>query len=139
MILLSVLKTLHFLALMFGSAASLGNIYLMLAKGPHDLAAPGFTNMLRKLYRLSALGAIGLFWITGVALFLWEYGFQSPGTAFTLKILLVILLSAIVVFVNLMAPSWARRGGPPDYLSAVHWIAALLLIANVVLAGFAFG
>ncbi len=95
--------------------------------------------MLRKLYRLTALGAIGLFWVTGITLFLWVYGFQSPGTAFTFKILLVILLSAIVVFVNLMATSWARRGGPPDCLPAIHWIAALLLIAIVVLAGFAFG
>ncbi len=63
MILLSLLKTLHFLARLFGSAASLGNIYLTLAKGPHDplqnLASPTCFASFTGLPRLARSGFSG--------------------------------------------------------------------------------
>ena len=37
---IEILKITHFLALMFGAAASLGNLYIMMAKGPHDCPRP---------------------------------------------------------------------------------------------------
>jgi len=33
-----LLKSIH----MLGEAASFGNLYIMMAKGPHDLPVPGF-------------------------------------------------------------------------------------------------
>lgn len=135
----ATLKLFHFLALVFGAAASLGNVYLMLSKGPHDLDAPGFTNMLRKLYRTTALGAILLFWASGIPMYLWLHGFEAPGKVATLKLLSVLVLTGIVLFVNIMAPGWTRRGGPPDYLSSIHWLAAGLLLLAVVCAPYAFG
>jgi uncharacterized membrane protein len=137
------LKALHFLALMFGAAASLGNLYLGLAKGPHDLAAPGYTNMLRKLYRLTALGAILVFWATGV-LMLIANGFDGIALAlgngvFQLKLVFVVVLTGIVLFLNLMAPGWARSGGPPSHVPKLHWIGAACLLLAVIFAAFAFG
>ncbi|MCB1427867.1 MAG: hypothetical protein KDJ66_01920 [Nitratireductor sp.] len=129
----TTLKMLHLLALAFGSVSSLGNVYLMLSKGPHDLDAPGFTNMLRKLYRLTALGAIVTLWVTGLLMKFMRYGWV-PGLAFHAKIALALLLLAIIVFVNLMAPGWARRGGPPAWVANVHVIAAASFLATVILA-----
>ncbi|MEZ5800041.1 MAG: hypothetical protein R3D29_05705 [Nitratireductor sp.] len=134
----TTLKALHLLALAFGSVSSLGNVYLMLSKGPHDLDAPGFTNMLRKLYRLTALGAIVTLWVTGLLMTLMRYGWV-PGPAFHAKLALALLLLAIIVFVNLMAPSWARRGGPPSWLANIHVVAAASFLATIVLATVAFG
>ena len=134
-----ILKSLHFLALVFGAAASLGNIYLALSTGPHDLAAPGFTNMLRKLYRLTALGAIVTLWVTGLILMAWRHGIWIDGFAFNAKIALAALLTAIILFLNAMAPRWARSGGPPSYVPVLHWLGAALLLSIVLLAAIAFG
>ncbi|MGI9353131.1 MAG: hypothetical protein ACR2O3_16350 [Rhizobiaceae bacterium] len=134
-----LLKILHLLALVFGGAASLGNIYLLLSAGPHDLAAPGFTNQLRKLYRLTALVAIGVFWLTGVLMVLVPPGFWVSSIAFNAKIMLVILLSISVLFINFMAPRWGRTGGPPAYLKFLHWMNAALMLLAVVFAVAAFG
>ena len=112
-----VLKILHLLALVFGSIASLGNIYLGFAKGPHDLAAPDYTNMLRKLYRRTGLGAIVVLWVTGLLMMIGKYGVWVPGFAFNAKITFALILTAIVLFTNLMA---ARLGTQrwPAFLSA---------------------
>ncbi|MEZ5871845.1 MAG: hypothetical protein R3D32_08355 [Nitratireductor sp.] len=133
-----VLKMLHLLALAFGSVSSLGNVYLMLSKGPHDLDAPGFTNMLRKLYRVTALGAIVTLWVTGLLMTVMHHGWV-PGFAFHAKIGLALLLLAIILFVNFMASSWARRGGPPTWLANVHVIAAASFLTTVILAVLVFG
>ena len=133
-----VLKSLHFLALVFGAAASLGNIYLALSAGPHDLAAPGFTNTLRKFYRLTALGAITVLWATGLLLMVWRYGLWVEGIAFNAKIMLAVVLTAIIFFLNLMAPGWARSGGPPSYVPVLHWVGSFCLIGIVVFAVAAF-
>lgn len=134
----TVLKIAHLLALVFGSAASLGNIYLALSQGPHELAAPAYTNMLRKLYRLTALGAIAVFWATGILMVFIRYGVWIDGYAFNVKIALVALLSAIIIYLNVMAPIWARRGGPPRYVPALHYSGTFLLLLSVIFAGFAF-
>ena len=128
------LKVLHLLALMFGSLAVLGNIYLAFSKGPHDLAAPDFTNKLRKMFRHSGLLAIILFWATGLALFITQYGGKISNPAFHAKLSFVILLTAIVLFTNYMAPKWAKRGGPPSYIPKLSWVSAIALIVSVVLA-----
>ena len=135
---MTLIKIIHLLALMFGSVASLGNIYILLAKGPHDLDAPGYTNMLRKLYRFTALGAIIALWASGLIL-LFGHGGWVSGTAFHIKLLFVVILTLIVLFLNFMAPGWARRGGPPSYVPALHWIGASCLLLTVIFAGLAFG
>lgn len=134
----SLIKAIHLLALVFGSVAALGNIYLGLAKGPHDLAAPGFTNTLRKAYRYTSLVAIIALWASGIVLLI-GYGGWVPGFAFTLKLALAIVMTAIIFFMNLMAPSWARNGGPPSYVPVLSWINAISLLLIVTLAALAFG
>lgn len=131
---LITLKALHLLALMFGSASALGNLYLGFASGPHDLAAPAYTNTLRKIFRSTGLIAIILLWISGLVLFVAQYGGRVDGIAFHLKIAFVLLLSAYIFFINIMAPKWAKRGGPPSYIPALSWISAIALIVIVVLA-----
>ena len=136
---IAAIKALHLLALAFGAAASLGNIYLMLARGPHDLPDPGRMGALRKLYRQTALAAIGLLWLTGLILLVWNHGGWVAGFSFSAKLALVVLLTAIVAFLNVMAPGWARRGGPPAWVASLHIVGATSLLAIVVLAAFAFG
>jgi hypothetical protein len=128
---------LHLLALVFGSAASLGNIYILLASGPHDLPAPGFVGALRKWYRLTALGAIVTLWLTGVILIAMQPGL-AQSTAFNLKLFFASLLLAIIGFLNFMAPRWSRRGGPPSYVSSLHMAGAASLFLAVILAVAAF-
>ena len=133
----AILKAIHLLALAFGAAASLGNIYLLLARGPHDLPAPALANALRKWYRLTALGAIVALWITGVPLTVMRYGWGS-GFAFEAKLAMATLLLALIGFLNWMSPGWARRGGPPSYVPALHRVGAAALLLAIVFAVFAF-
>ena len=133
----ATLKLLHLLALVFGSAASLGNIYVNLAQGPHDLPSPALVNALRKWYRLTALAAIAVLWVTGILLTLVRFGW-ADSFAFNAKLFCAAGLLATIGFVNFMAPRWARRGGPPGYLPGLHISGAALLIASVVFAVIAF-
>jgi uncharacterized membrane protein len=134
----AIVKTVHLLALTFGAVASLGNVYILLARGPHDLPAPGFINSLRKWYRLTALAAILVLWASGLMMIVLGSGWAG-GTAFHLKLAFAVALLAIIAFVNLMAASWTKRGGPPSWLPGLHVAGALLLLGTVTLAGFAFG
>lgn len=133
-----LLKMLHLLALVFGAVASLGNIYILLARGPHDLPAPGLINGLRKWYRLTALGAILVLWLTGVALTVLRYGWVE-GFSFNAKLFLAAGLLGIIGFLNFMAPRWAARGGPPAYVTSLHFIGAAMLLLAVIFAVAAFG
>lgn len=133
------LKMLHLLALVFGSLASLGNIYLGFANGPHDLDAPAYTNRLRKMYRITGLIAIITLWITGLALLLGKYGVWVPGFAFSAKIAFAVLITVYLLFVNLMSSGWAKAGGPPSYMPMLTWISFLALVFTVVFAVAAFG
>lgn len=136
---LTLVKMLHLLALVFGSLAALGGLYLGFAAGPHDLPSPGYTNTLRKFYRLTGLAALAVLWASGLVLLIGGYGLALPGFAFTAKIGFVILLTAISLYINLMAPGWARRGGPPAHLPALQWVSAASLILAVAFAVAAFG
>lgn len=135
----ALLKILHVLALVFGSVASLGQIYLLLSAGPHDLAAPGFTTTLRKFYKFTGVSAVTVLWVTGLLLLFGRYGLWIDGFAFNAKIALVVLLSLSILFINVMTPGWVRKGGPPSYLKTLHWFNAVLLLAIVVFAVVAFG
>ena len=134
----AILKALHFLALAFGSVSALGNIYIAMAKGPHDLAAPDFTNTLRKAYRYTSLFAIIVLWATGLLMMFGRYGVWIPGFAFNAKIAFALVLTAIILFMNLLAPKWARSGGPPSYVPVLSWINVVCLLLVIVLAAFAF-
>jgi uncharacterized membrane protein len=133
----STIKAIHLLALVRGAGASMGNIFLLLARGPHDLPSPELTNALRKLYRLSALVAIVTLWVTGLLLSLSGDGLMS-GYTFAMKLAFATALLAIVLYLNLMAASWARRGGPPAYVPSLHVAGAACLMGAVVFAAYAF-
>ena len=123
---IAILKFLHLLGLMLGATASLGNLYTMLSKGPHDLPTPGQFNQMRKLFRLTALIAIGLLWASGILLMLIGYGLWPGGFAFNAKITLVILLTLIILLFNILAPGWARSGGPPSWAEPMQICAAVI-------------
>lgn len=134
---IATLKAIHLLALVLGSAASLGNVFLLLAKGPADLPAPGLVAGLRQWYRLSALVAILTLWVTGLLLAVIQYGWPT-GLAFNAKLLFATLLLAIILFLNFMALTWARSGGPPSYVPALHITGAICLVFAVGFAVYAF-
>ena len=133
----AALKIVHLLALAFGAVASLGNLYILLAKGPHDLPAPGFLAALRNWYRLTALGAIAILWITGILLTVLRYGWVT-GFAFNAKLFFAAALLALIGFLNFMASGWARRGGPPSYVTWLHIAGAFSFLASIVFAVAAF-
>jgi cytochrome bd-type quinol oxidase subunit 2 len=133
----ATVKAIHLLALVLGAGASLGNIYLILARGPHDLPAPELTKALRKWYRLSALVAILTLWITGLLLALSGDGWIASN-AFNAKLVFATLLLAIIVFLNVMAGQWARRGGPPGWVQWLHLAGTSSLLGAVIFAAYAF-
>jgi uncharacterized membrane protein len=135
-----VIKIVHLLALMFGAAASFGNLYIMMAKGPHDLPAPEFANQLRTLFRLTALAAILIIWISGILLMLINHGFWVQSFAFDAKMTFATILLLIILFLNLMAMrSNKGSGGPASYVPALHTIGAISLIMTMVFAVISFG
>ena len=135
---IAIIKFLHLFGLMFGATASLGSLYIMLSKGPHDLPTPGQFNQMRKLFRLTALLAIALLWASGLLLMFIKYGLWPGGFAFTAKIALVAVLTVIIVLTNFLAPGWARRGGPPGWANYMQIAAAFILVLIVALAAIAF-
>ena len=137
---IEILKILHLLALMFGAAASFGNLYIMMAKGPHDLPAPGFVNQLRFLFRLTALGAILVIWASGVLLMFAKYGWWVNSFAFDAKIVFATIVLLIILFLNLLAmraPKSPR--GPPSWVPVLHMIGAASLVMAVIFAVIALG
>lgn len=135
-----LLKLIHMLALMFGTAASFGNLYIMMAKGPHDLPAPGFVNQLRFLFRITALVAILTLWASGVMLMFVKYGWWVDLFSFDAKIVFASIVLLIVLFLNVLAMRAPRGpGGPPSYVPVLHLIGAACLISAVVFAVFSFG
>jgi hypothetical protein len=135
-----LIKIIHLLALMFGAAASIGNLYMMMAKGPYDLPAPEFTNQLRTLFRFTALGAIIVIWISGILLMLINYGWWVQSFAFDVKITFATIVLFIIIFLNLMAMrSTKSSGGPPSYIPVLHTIGAASLVLTVIFAVISFG
>lgn len=55
---IETLKILHFMALMFGAAASFGNFYIMKASGRDDMPPSALTLRLRNIFRFTGLAAI---------------------------------------------------------------------------------
>ncbi len=134
------IKIIHLLALMFGAAASFGNLYILMARGPHDLPSPGFTNQLRYLFRLTALAAIAIIWASGLLLMLIKYGWWIQSFAFDVKITFATVVLLIIAFLNLMAMRTPKNlGSPPSYVPVLHMIAAAGLVMTVVFAVIAFG
>ncbi len=134
------LKIIHLLALVIGAAAGFGNLYILMAKGPHDLPAPGFVNQLRLLFRLSALGAIIVLWASGLLLMFGKYGWWVSSFSFHAKIVFAASLTLIIVFLNLLAIRAPKgAGGPPSYVPVLHVIAATCLVLVVIFAVVAFG
>jgi|GEM_PF-2589417 len=137
---IELIKIIHLLALMFGAAASFGNLYIMMAKGPHDLPAPEFANQLRTLFRFTALGAILVIWISGILLMLISYGWWVQSFAFDVKITFATIVLLIIIFLNLLAMRASKSaGGPPSYIPALHTIGAASLVLAVIFAVISFG
>ncbi len=135
-----ILKTIHLLALMFGAAASFGNLYMLMARGPHDLPSPEFTNQLRYLFRLTALGAIAIIWASGLLLMLIRYGWWIQSFAFDVKITFATVVLLIIAFLNLIAMRTPKGpGGPPSYVPVLHMVGAASLVMTVVFAVITFG
>jgi hypothetical protein len=134
------LKIIHLLALLFGAAASFGNLYILMAKGPHDLPAPGFVNQLRFLFRITALGAIVTLWASGILLMFAKYGWWVDSFSFDAKIVFATILLLIILFLNLLAMRAPKGpGGPPSYVPVLHMIGAACLVMAVAFAVAAFG
>ncbi len=135
-----LLKLFHIFALMLGAAASFGNLYIMMAQGPHDLPSPGFTNQLRALFRVSALVAILVFWASGLLMMFTKYGWWVNSFSFDAKIVFAALLLLIILFLNLLALRAPKNsGGPPSYVPALHVIGSVSLVLAAMFAVLAFG
>jgi len=135
-----LLKIIHIGALMFGSVASLGNLYMMFAKGSPDLPPPPLANKLRNLFRVTGLIAILALWVTGPMLMVIKYGPWVDGSAFSAKIGFATLLLIIISYLNLLAwRSKAPDQGPPSYVPKLHVIAVIALFSAMVSATIAFG
>ena len=106
------LKIIHFLALMLGGAASVGNIALSVQAGRIGGSPPPLLLMMRGALGKVGLTGITLLWITGGLMAAERYGGEALGTAYTIK-----LIAAAGVFVAVVANVTlgirAAKGNPP--------------------------
>jgi hypothetical protein len=122
-----------------GVGASLGNFIIgsLLAANPGD--APAFNRMRLVLARVGQV-AIAILWLTGIILIWSKWG--GPANVpqlFWFKFILVIALTALVVFMDLTFKA-VRSGNTAlaSRLPVLGMIGAALLILIVVIAVFAF-
>lgn len=109
------LKTIHYLALLLGGAATVAPMIVQraVAMAGSDGSPPAVKLSLRA-FGLSGLVAIVLLWLSGLMMLSHGYDGAGFGTWFTIKLIAAtaILLSATTL--NILAARNARSGAPPN-------------------------
>lgn len=110
------LKFLHILGLMLGAAAGFGAMVVArrarAAGSPSpDLAA------LRPVFSKLALAGIALLWLSGLGLWLFRYDLVNLGPAYSLKMVVSLVLLGVILAISRINAGAARnRAQPPAWL-----------------------
>ena len=133
-----LMKLLHFLALVLGAGAGIGNLYLGLAQKRSGETPPIWIGSLRLAFARTGLLGITLIWLTGLYLMFNHYGGWIPGASFLLKILAAGFLLVGVVAINLLLNQAAKTGTPSSLVPKLGMATTALTVLAVIFAVYAF-
>ncbi|MEO3386142.1 hypothetical protein [Mesorhizobium sp. CAU 1741] len=107
-----VLKFLHILGLMLGAAAGFGT--MVVARQARRAGAPSPELMaLRPHFATFGLAGIVLIWLSGLALWLLRYDLANLGPAYTLKLVVALVLLGVILAIYQVSRRAAKAGTPP--------------------------
>ena len=107
-----LLKTLHFLSLLFAGGVAVGSVVVQRAYVAADEIPPPHVRKAFVLLSYMGLGAIVTLWVTGIGLAHLIYGGLAINGAFHVKLLGAAVVLGISLWGNLHAYSAAKAGIP---------------------------
>lgn len=106
------LKFLHIFGLMLGAAAGFGA--MIVARQARKSAQPSAElQSLRPHFSRLALFGIALIWISGLGLWLFRYDLTDLGPAYSLKLVVALVLLGVVLAINGLNRRAAKSAAPP--------------------------
>ena len=129
-----LLKTLHFLSLLFAGGVTVGSVVVQRAYVAADEIPPPHVRKAFALLSYMGLGAIVTLWVTGIGLAHLIYGGLAINAAFHVKLLGAAVVLGISLWGNLHAYGAAKAGIPPNAILMKRLVSAArggLLIAIV--------
>ena len=133
-----LIKLLHFLALVLGAGAGIGNLYLGLAQKRSGEVPPKWIGGLRIAFARTGLLGVSLIWLTGIYLLFNQYGGWIPGASFLLKMAAAVLLLVGVIAINLLLNRAAKTGTPSALVPKLGMATTALTVFAVIFAVYAF-
>lgn len=134
-----VLKFLHFIGLMMGAGAGIGQMVVAarIRRDAEGATAP--LQAIRPIFGKVGLYGIVLLWVTGLALWFIRYGFVNLGVAYALKLVVAtVLLGMILGMSQAMAKAIEAGRPPPAWLPKLGMATAPLTLLAVFLAALVF-
>ncbi|WP_163269175.1 hypothetical protein [Chelativorans alearense] len=131
---LTFMKILHLFGLMLGAGGGLGSMMVGIQAKRAEGPPPPALLALRKNFALAALTGVLLLWVTGLWMWLVDYGGAWLGTAFALKILAAAAILAILIAARIAMARTAPGSPPPAFLQRLGPVSGLLSYIAVALA-----
>lgn len=133
-----VLKLLHILGLMLGTAAGFGSMAVARQARRSGRPSPDLL-ALRPIFSNFALAGIGLLWLTGLGLWLFRYDLVNLGPAYSLKLAVALVLLGVVLAINRLNRRAAASGTPaPSWLPKLGMTTPVLTLVAMGLGVWVF-
>ena len=111
---LIVLKTLHYLAILFAGGVLVGGGLIQAVFTRANQVPDIYVSKVLKILGYLGLGALIILWITGTLLSNIIYGGFAINTAFTIKIVAAAILLIISFVVNIHVYNASKKNQPPN-------------------------
>ena len=111
---LIVLKTLHYLAILFAGGVLVGGGLIQAVFTRANQVPDIYVSKVLKILGYLGLGALIILWITGILLSNIIYGGFAINTAFTIKIVAAAILLIISFVVNTHVYNASKKNQPPN-------------------------
>ena len=111
---LIVLKTLHYLAILFAGGVLVGGGLIQAVFTRSNQVPDIYVSKVLKILGYLGLGALIILWITGILLSNIIYGGFAINTAFTIKIVAAAILLIISFVVNIHVYNASKKNQPPN-------------------------
>ena len=111
---LIVLKTLHYLAILFAGGVLVGGGLIQAVFTRANQVPDIYVSKVLKILGYLGLGALIILWITGILLSNIIYGGFAINTAFTIKIVAAAILLIISFVVNIHVYNASKKNQPPN-------------------------
>ena len=137
---LIVLKTLHYLAILFAGGVLVGGGLIQAVFTRANQVPDINVSKILKILGYLGLGALIILWITGILLSNILYGGFAINTAFTIKIIAAAFLLIISFIVNIHVYNSSKNNQPPSksIMKIATMSGRVLILIVVVVAAIAF-